>query len=75
MVARQQQMRAVVDQHSRALIEIRTAAPAGLLGRLMDGDSPPSRSQLYAGREPSQASPDNVNFADVRRTHAVTQSR
>jgi hypothetical protein len=68
-------MRAVVDQHSRALIEIRTAAPARLFRRLMDGDSPPRRGKPYAGCEPCQTRADNMHPADVRRTHAVTQSR
>src|SRR5262245_46629441 len=50
MIARQQQMGAVVDHHVGGLVKIRTASAAGIGGRFVNSDRPVRPGQTEGGR-------------------------
>ena len=63
MIARQQQVIAVVDHHVERRIVIGAAAPAGLAGRLVDDDRLPGFAQPNGRGETGETGADDVECA------------
>ncbi len=63
MVAREQQVIAVVDHHAELRIVIGAAAPAGLPGRLVHDHALGLRREANRGGEAGQSGADDVDGA------------
>ena len=60
LVAREEEMVAVVDPAAELLIRIGAAAAAGRVGRLVEDDVATRLRQAHRGREPGEAGADHV---------------
>ncbi len=63
MIARQQQVVAVVDLHVERRIVIGPAASAGLAGSLVDDDRLPGFAQPNGRRQPGETGADDMDCA------------
>jgi S-adenosylmethionine synthetase len=63
MVARQQQVVAVVDRHADGEVVIGAAAPAGLAGRLINVDAYAALDQLHGSGKAGKPSADDMDRA------------